>query len=264
MRRLGRFLVIASLLTALESTKTECDNYNVTIKPGTCDFFDDLYEAHVRSDKDTNTVRYSCQFKHNVCTQATWYGTWLQMSFDDELNMSPRVLGHVQMISTPTSPPKLLGFWTNSSSGMQHVSSNNSSADMWQDPATAHIYILSKSSTNHLGLICQLTGCLNTDQKNTYLVAADKQIVETQTAVAIARLADNKKSDLAGQSLAKPSPTPIGLQIAGPTTRRTSVSRKPEITVSSAQNSTISAAPVRHTAQAYVTVVLGIVTGLFL
>ncbi|AWV68268.1 m14 protein [Murid betaherpesvirus 1] len=272
MRRVGIVIVVASLLSALESTKTECDTYNVTIKPETCDFFDNLYEVHVRVDeKDTNTVHYSCQFKWNICTQATWYGTWIRMSFDEEMNPSPRVLAHVQLMSTPTSPPKLVGFWKDSTADKQHVLSNNSSTEIWQDPDTANVYISSKVSSNQLGLICQLTGCLNSNMDETYPAFAREKI-ETQTAVAIGKPAD-KQSELASQSLAKPtssrrttipSPTPIGLQMIGPTTRRTSVSRKPEITVLSPQNLTSSGASLRHAAQAYVTVVLGIVAGLFL
>ncbi|UNW45242.1 m14 protein [Murid betaherpesvirus 1] len=272
MRRLGIVIVIASLLSAVESTETECDTYNVTIKPETCDFFDNLYEVRVRVDeKDTNRVHYSCQFKWNICTQATWYGTWIRMSFDEEMNPSPRVLAHVQLMSTPTSPPTLVGFWNDSSSDKQYVLSHNSSAEIWQDPDTANVYISSKVSSNQLGLICQLTGCLNSKMDETYPAFAREKI-ETQTAVAIAKPAD-EKSEFASQNLAKPtssrrtnipSPTPTGLQILEPTTKRTSVSMKPEITVSSAQNPTSNAAPLRHATQAYVTVVLGVIAGLFL
>ncbi|ACE95523.1 m14 [Muromegalovirus C4A] len=275
MRRLGIVIVIASLLSAVESTETErreCDTYNVTIKPETCVFFDNLYEVRVRVDeKDTNRVHYSCQFKWNICTQATWYGTWIRMSFDEEMNPSPRVLAHVQLMSTPTSPPTLVGFWNDSSSDKQYVLSHNSSAEIWHDPVTDNVYISSQVSSNQLGLICQLTGCLNSKMDETYPAFAREKI-ETQTAIAIGKPAD-KQSELASQSLAKPtssrridipSPTPKSLQMIGSTTRGTSVSRKPEITVSSAQNPTSSAAPLRHAAQAYVTVVLGVIAGLFL
>ncbi|ACE95197.1 m14 [Muromegalovirus G4] len=272
MRRLGIVIVITYLLSALESTETECDTYNITIKPDTCDFFNNLYEARVRvDDNDANTVYYSCQFKWNICTQATWYGTWIRMSFDEEMNPSPRVLAHVELMSTSTSPPKLVGFWNDSSAGKQYVLSHNSSAKIWQDPVTDNVYISSKVSSNQLGLICQLTGCLNLDMDENHS-AFSREKIETQTAVAIAKPAD-EKSEFASQSLVKPtssrrtnipSPTSTGLQMLEPTTKRTSVSMKPEITVSSAQNPISSAAPLRHAAQAYVTVVLGVIAAIFL